>query len=213
MARARRGRGRPAAGPGSPRSCGRRRGPASGRRTPWRNSFARRLPAHRPTRPAARQALVDVLEVDDEDERLAAGDVGRAALRPVAEVGGDDQLAPPALLHADEALVPALDDLAAAERELEGGAGTVPRRVELLAGRERLADVGDRQRVALLGRGALADDEVLDDELGRRVARGLGDLGLVLEVGRVADRDRLARERLRRIVAPGRLGGGARGGL
>src|SRR4029077_215324 len=90
-------------------------------------------------------ALLDLLEVDDEDERLVRGDVGRRALGPVAEVGRDRQLAAPADAHAGDALVPALDDLALAQWERERLAAG-PRGIETLAVAGAAADAlpGDR---------------------------------------------------------------------
>ena len=58
----------------------------------------------------------------------------------VAEVRRDGEPAATADLHARDALVPARDDPAAAQRELEGLAA-VPGGVELLAGGEGDADV------------------------------------------------------------------------
>src|SRR5439155_3218348 len=55
-----------------------------------------------------------------EDQRGAPGDDRRRALVPVPELGRDDQLAAASLLHAHDALVPALDDLTVSEREAEG---------------------------------------------------------------------------------------------
>ena len=61
----------------------------------------------------------NVVEVDDEDERLARLDGATGAALAVGEVGGDGQLAPAADLHALDALVPARDDHADAETEVE----------------------------------------------------------------------------------------------
>ena len=72
------------------------------------------------------------LHVDDEHERRVRGDRARA-VRPVAEVRRDDQHAPAALLHARDALIPARDDHARAERERERLAAAVPGGVELRA--------------------------------------------------------------------------------
>src|SRR6476661_6816162 len=81
-----------------------------------------------------------VVEVDDEDERLPRGDRGTGATLAVGEVGGDRQLAATTDLHALDALVPAGDDHADAEAEVERVA-PVPRGVELLARRVGDADV------------------------------------------------------------------------
>ena len=55
-------------------------------------------------------SALDLLQVDDEDERLVRGDHRRRALRAVAHVRRDDEQPPAALLHPDDALVPARDD-------------------------------------------------------------------------------------------------------
>src|SRR5690348_1192703 len=91
--------------------------------------------------------LLDADEVDDEDQRRVRRDRPARALRAVAEVRRDDQLAPPADLHALHALVPAGDDLAGAEREAER-LPAIPRRVELLAALVEHADVLDGHGLA-----------------------------------------------------------------
>ena len=75
--------------------------------------------------------VVDPLQVDDEDERLAGTDLRARALVAVGEVRRDDEQPAAALLHPRDALVPARDDLAGAERERERLRPAVPRRVEL----------------------------------------------------------------------------------
>src|SRR5690606_14523672 len=124
-----------------------------------------------------RGASVDAEEVHDEDQGLARLDARAGAGVAVAEVRRDDELAAAADLHAGHALVPARDDAAGAERELEGGAA-VPRGVELLAGGEGDADVVDADLVARLGLGAVAEHEVLDLQVGGRVAAREVDLRL-----------------------------------
>src|SRR6476661_7733576 len=89
----------------------------------------------------------DVHEVDDEDQRLSGGDGAAGAAVAVAQVGRDGELAPTADLHAGDALVPALDHSAGAEGEVERSTA-VPRRVELLPGRERPARVVGAHRAA-----------------------------------------------------------------
>ena len=134
-------------------------------------------PRSRWTLRAARCAQRDVDEVDDEDERLARLDRAAGAAVAVGQVRGDGEPAAAADLHADDALVPAADDLADAEAEVQRRAA-VPRRVELLAGGVGHADVVRRDGVAGAGLAAVALGEVLDDQLGRGgVAREV-DLGL-----------------------------------
>ncbi len=82
----------------------------------------------------------------------------------------DRELALAALLHAGDAVVPALDDASLAEVEREGLGAVFLRGVELLTVLER-ADVVDLHRVAGLRLGALANDEVLDLELRIRIRR------------------------------------------
>src|SRR4051794_17555421 len=90
---------------------------------------------------------------------------------------GDPPTAPD--LHAGGALIPPGDDLPLTERELEAVAA-VPRRVELLAVAPGHADVVDVDVVAGLRLGTFALDEVLDHEVGGRIAGGDRDLGLVV---------------------------------
>src|SRR5262249_4680648 len=116
-----------------------------------------------------------------------------------------DQLAPAADLHAGDAQVPALDDAPAAQRELERPA-VVPRRVELLAGRERDAHVMDTDVLTGLGLGAGARGQVVDLQVGGRVASGEVDFGLfecheVLLLRVVVDET--DEERTRRLYALG----------
>src|SRR3954447_3607543 len=88
--------------------------------------------------------------VDHEDERLVRLDLRRRSLCPVAEVRRDHEHAASALLHADEALLPPLDDGVLAERHRER-LPRVPAGVELLAGRPGVAGVVDGEGVAVLG--------------------------------------------------------------
>src|SRR5262245_48335340 len=62
--------------------------------------------------------LPDAYEPDVEDERRVGGNAADGLIA-VAEAGRNDQPALAADAHADDALVPALDHLAAAERERE----------------------------------------------------------------------------------------------
>src|SRR3954466_8003834 len=108
---------------------------------------------------------VDLDEVDDEDQRLVGADERPGALSTVRLVGRDDDLPSAALLHADDAVAEAGDDVA----EREGrGLPAVPGGVELLGVARHHPDVLDRHRVRRLGLLAVADDEVLGLQLGRR---------------------------------------------
>src|SRR5690606_37613810 len=89
------------------------------------------------------------------------------ALAAVSEVGRDHDPAAAADAHAGHPLVPALDDLPGPEAEAERLA-PVPGGVELLAGPPRHAHVVDVDLVAGGGLGAVADLEVLGDQLGGR---------------------------------------------
>src|SRR5690606_4718542 len=90
----------------------------------------------------------------------------------------DDELAPAADLHALDAGVPALDDLADTEAEVERRAAVV-RRVELLAGGQGDADVVHRHGASGARLGTVADGEVGDDEVGGRGGVDEVDLGLL----------------------------------
>src|SRR5262249_33615528 len=83
------------------------------------------------TRPAG-DGSVDLQQFDIENQRRVRRDDAAGAARAVAEFGRDHERALAADLHAGDTLVPALDDLAAAEREAEWLAA-VERAVELLA--------------------------------------------------------------------------------
>src|SRR5687767_10191062 len=77
-------------------------------------------------------ALPHAHQVHDEHERRPGLDDAARAAVAVGLVRGDGQPAAAADLHPGDALVPALDDHADAQPELQGVAA-VPRRVELLA--------------------------------------------------------------------------------
>ncbi len=83
----------------------------------------------------------------------------------------DHDAAAPTDLHADDPLVPALDDLTAAQPELERVA-TVPAGVELLAGSPRDTDVVHLDLRTGGGLVAAADLDVLRDQVGRRCLAG-----------------------------------------
>ena len=119
---------------------------------------------------AWRWRSADLLEVDVEDQGLVGPDLRRRPLRAVGEVGGNRQAAALADLHPQDALVPARDDLARAQRELEGLLALAPRGVELLAVLEQHADVVDRRLLAALDLGAVAGDQRLGLQRGRRGA-------------------------------------------
>ena len=75
-------------------------------------------------------------QIDHEDERLVRLDHAARSARAVRHRRRDRELAAAADLHAEDAGVPAGNHLALAELELERRAA-IPRRVELVAGRER----------------------------------------------------------------------------
>src|SRR5690606_20542570 len=113
----------------------------------------------------------------------------------VGQVRRDGDLAAATDLHAEQALVPALDDLADADLEAQRGAA-VPGGVELLAGGPGHADVVRADDRAGNGLVAVTDLDVLDDQLGGRLSAREVDLGLallahlVLSVGEVVSRRR-----------------------
>src|SRR6266404_1201180 len=127
---------------------------------------------------ATSRRSADGEQVDDEHERLVRLDHPAGSACAVRERGRDRQPAAAAGLHPLDAGVPARDDLALAELELER-LPAIPRRVELLAGEEGDADVVHRYLRALGRLVALADDEVVDAELERDVAFRLVDVGLL----------------------------------
>ena len=95
--------------------------------------------------------------------------------RAVGHGGRDRQLAPTADLHALDARIPAGNDLALAELELER-LPAVPGRVELGATGKRHADVVHRHLLARRRFFAVADDEIFDAKVEWDVAFGLLDL-------------------------------------
>src|SRR5687768_18602814 len=103
----------------------------------------------------------DADEVDDEDQgRAGLDDPARAALA-VGLVRGDREPTTTADLHPGDALVPALDDHADTEAELQRVAA-VPGGVELLAALVGDADVVSADQAARGGLGPVADGDVLD---------------------------------------------------
>ncbi len=110
-------------------------------------------------------------QVDHEDERLAGLDGPAGTTVPVRQPRRDRELSAPADTHAGDALVPARYDLLCAEPEIERRLAA-PGRVELLAGRERDADVVDDDGMPGLGLVAITDRDIDDLQIRGRVARG-----------------------------------------
>ena len=119
----------------------------------------------------------------------------------------------------DDALVPALDDRPGAQRERERLGAAAPGAVELLAVSRSDADVLHVDRVAVLGRLAGADDQVLGDKLVRsRAPVCFGMTGFLVDVALArARRDLDGRDRRRRGLRRSSAGSspppGERGGL
>src|SRR3954453_2755672 len=103
-------------------------------------------------------------EVHHEDQGRARLDDTAGAALAVGLVGGDGQPAPAADLHSGDAFVPALDDHADTQPELQRVAA-VPGRVELLAAVVRDADVVGADQAAWRRLGAVTDGDVLDHEV------------------------------------------------
>src|SRR5258707_13887350 len=98
-----------------------------------------------------------------------------AALGAVGLLRRDDKLATATDLHAGDAVLPALDE--PAQRELDGLAA-IPRAVEFVAGVVLDADIVHLDIAAGHRLRAVADHQVLDDEVGRRGPVGKFDLWL-----------------------------------
>ncbi len=92
---------------------------------------------------------LDAKKLDVEDQSGVRWDDAGGTLRAVRKVGGASQLGPLADGHLGDSLVPAADDLALADLELERRIA-VTRRVELFAVGERAGVVND-DGLALLG--------------------------------------------------------------
>src|SRR5512135_3803692 len=105
---------------------------------------------------------VDAQQFHFEHQRGVRRDHAAGTARAVGQVRRDGELALAADLHARHALVPAGDDLAHAELEFEWVVA-VDAGVELLAVGEP-AGVMHGHVLAGAGGGAVADDEVFDDE-------------------------------------------------
>src|SRR3954468_20662278 len=141
---------------------------------------ARRACGARRPRSARRSAHTD--EVHDEHQRLVGADDSAGTALAIGQLRRERDLAPAAPPHPRHALVPAGDDLALAELELER-VPAVPGGVELLARPPRDADVVNLDHPARGRLVALADDDVVELELvgGRSVG---GDVDPGLLVGR-----------------------------
>src|SRR5262249_35450632 len=109
-------------------------------------------------------SLADPEQFHLEHERGIGRNDASGAARAVAERGRDGELARAADLHALHALVPALDDVAAAEREYERVAAVLAR-IELRAVGEP-AGVVDLDALTGGGERSVADYDVIDDETG-----------------------------------------------
>src|SRR6202521_2250729 len=123
--------------------------------------------------PSGRAPLRHAEQIDVEHQRGARRDVAAGAARAIAQVRRNDQRALAADMHGGEAFVPALDDLALAEREGKRIA-PVERAVELfalLAIDEQPSGVIDRHGLAGLRHGSGPRLDVDDAQ-----AAGRGDL-------------------------------------
>src|SRR5512139_2041017 len=125
-----------------------------------------------------RKGSADAEQVHHEDERLTGGDHRAGAAVAVRQVRRDDELAPATHLHAGDPAVPPGDHVAGAEGEGER-LPAVPGGVELLTRREGDADVVHDRSAPRRGLLAVADRDVGDLELARRLAAREVDLGLV----------------------------------
>lgn len=103
-------------------------------------------------------------KVHDEDQRLVRADHPSGSTRAVTRVSWDGEPSPAAHPHAFHSPVPALDDLSAAEPELEG-VTSVPGCVELSARRPGHPDVVHFDGVTRVGGATVADGEVLDHQV------------------------------------------------
>src|SRR5689334_15201171 len=82
------------------------------------STLAHATPLHKTVLLLPRSRETDHLDI--EDQSGIRRDLGTRTRLAVAHFGGDDQVALFADFHARDAFVPALDDLALAEGELEG---------------------------------------------------------------------------------------------
>src|ERR1700678_561253 len=122
------------------------------------------------TRPAGERELLNAEQIDLEDQRGARRDDAAGAARAIAQVRRNDQRALTADMHGGDAFVPALDDLALADRERKRLV-PVERAVEFLAlfaVDEQPASIVDRHRLAGLRHGSGARLDVDDAQATRR---------------------------------------------
>jgi hypothetical protein len=112
-----------------------------------------------------RQQSADVQQLDIEDENGARRYGRRSTGGPVAEIGGDNELAAPADFHARYSFVPARNDLPSAQGEAERLV-TIPAAVELFPVRQP-SGVVHRHGAIRGGLGAVSLHHVLITETGR----------------------------------------------
>ncbi|BAS18093.1 hypothetical protein AHiyo8_63960 [Arthrobacter sp. Hiyo8] len=122
--------------------------------------------------------LADCYEVHHEDEGFVGLDGPARSTGAVGKLGRDFKATAAADLHAKQALVPALDDLADSHAEVQRCAAA-PGRVEFLAGGPSNANVVGGDGVAGLSLGAVTNDDVLDNEFRRTSPSGKSISGLV----------------------------------
>lgn len=126
---------------------------------------------------ATRRQSADGEEIDHEHEGLVRCDHTAGTGFAVAHRGRNRETTAAADLHALHTVVPTLDDLASPQSELER-LHPIPRRVELLTGRPRHADVVHRDVLAGHRLVAVADRLVLDQEIGGWRSVGNRDIRL-----------------------------------
>src|SRR5580658_4085602 len=120
--------------------------------------------------PSGLAPLLHAEKIDVEDQRGSRRDDAAGAARAIAQVRRNDQRALAADMHGGDAFVPALDDLALADRERKRLV-PVERAVEFLAlfaVDEQPASIVDRHRLAGLRHGSGARLDVDDAQATRR---------------------------------------------
>ena len=140
----------------------------------------------------------DADEVNNEDEVGIGADDGSSGLSAVCLGGRNLQESAAADSHANEAFVPAGDDGALAEGEVEGLASSAVGAVELTAVGSEHADVTDRQDRTNFCGGAIAFDEIG----GLKLAERTEPVAVHLRCAAIADID----GDLRTSVAVGTIG-------